>query len=109
VKVLGPDGNTILLGTREPSAAQPVLAEGESSIRFSLLKEAAALAAARGETNRPCRVRDLNGGPCPSQAVVKLADSLGDKAWVCLAWPRSCHTAAEMTGLSGRRRPANAH
>jgi len=62
-----------------------VLAEDESSIRFSLLREAAALAAARGETNRPCRVRDLDGGPCPSQAVVKLADSLGDKAWVCLA------------------------
>jgi len=45
VKVLDPDGNTILLGTREPSAAQPVLAEDESSIRFSLLREAAALAA----------------------------------------------------------------
>jgi hypothetical protein len=61
-----------------------VLAEDESSIRFSLLREAAALAAARRDQS-PVRVRDLDGGPCPSQAVVKLADSLGDKAWVCLA------------------------
>jgi len=85
VKVLDPDGNTILLGTREPAAAQASAEQDEPAIRFSLLKEAAALAAGRGETSRPCRVRGLDGRPCPDPAEVKLADSLGDTAWTCLA------------------------
>ena len=32
-----------------------------------------------------CQVRDRQGRPCLNRADVKLADSMGDKAWVCLA------------------------
>ena len=85
VKVLDPDGNTVLLGQREPSASRPPAADDEATVRFSLLREAAALVSARGGTGRQCQPRDRRGGPCLSTADVKLADSMGDKAWVCLA------------------------
>ena len=39
---------------------------------------------ARGGAQYACQVTDLDGGRCPNQAEVKLADSLGDSAWVCL-------------------------
>ena len=83
-KVLDPDGNTVLLGQRERSASQaPAGDEGE--VRFSILREAAALVAARGGAPRACEVTGPDGRRCPNQAEVKLADSLGDSAWVCLA------------------------
>jgi hypothetical protein len=41
VKVLDPDGNTVLLGQRERSASQ-VPSDDDTSERFSLLREAAA-------------------------------------------------------------------
>ena len=85
VKVLDPDGNTLLLGQREPSASRPPIADEEATVRFSLLREAAALVSARGGTGHQCQARDRRGSPCLSSAEVKLADSLGDKAWVCLA------------------------
>src|SRR5580704_3934914 len=84
VKVLDPDGNTVLLGQRERSASQPSAAGDEGLLQFSLLKEAAAVVAARGGTSRACQVPGSNGGSCPRRADVKLADSLGDMAWVCL-------------------------
>jgi catechol 2,3-dioxygenase-like lactoylglutathione lyase family enzyme len=84
VKVLDPDGNTVLLGQRERSASQPPAAGDEGLLQFSLLKEAAAVVAARGGTSRACQVPGSNGGSCPRKADVKLADSLGDMAWVCL-------------------------
>jgi catechol 2,3-dioxygenase-like lactoylglutathione lyase family enzyme len=84
VKVLDPDGNTVLLGQRERSASQAATVGDEGLLQFSLLKEAAAVVAARGGTSRACQVRDSNGKPCPSRAEVKLADSLGDMTWVCL-------------------------
>ena len=31
-----------------------------------------------------CQVTDLDDTRCPNPAEVKLADSLGDRAWVCL-------------------------
>ena len=43
-KVLDPDGNTVLLGQRERSAAQAP-ADDDGHIRFSILREAAALVA----------------------------------------------------------------
>jgi len=85
VKVLDPDGNTVLLGQREPSTSQPPNTGDEASVRFSLLREAAALVSARGGAGHQCQARDPHSGPCLSKADVKLADSMGDKAWVCLA------------------------
>jgi catechol 2,3-dioxygenase-like lactoylglutathione lyase family enzyme len=85
VKVLDPDGNTILLGTREPAASAPAASADDAPLQFSLLREAAALVAARGGTSDPCGVPDSSGRSCPNQAEVKLADALGDTAWVCLA------------------------
>ena len=84
VKVLDPDGNTVLLGQRERSASQAPSAEDEASVQFSLLQEAAAVVASHGGTSHACQVRGLDGRPCPNKAEVKLADSLGDSAWVCL-------------------------
>jgi predicted enzyme related to lactoylglutathione lyase len=84
VKVVDPDGNTLLLGQRERSASQAPTADDDASVQFSLLKEAAAVVAAQGGTSHSCRVRGLDGSPCPNKAEVKLADSLGDSAWVCL-------------------------
>jgi catechol 2,3-dioxygenase-like lactoylglutathione lyase family enzyme len=84
VKVVDPDGNTVLLGQRERSPSQAPAQDDETSVRFSLLTEAATLVAARGGTAYGCQVRDGQGNPCPNQADVKLADALGDAAWVCL-------------------------
>jgi len=84
VKVLDPDGNTLLLGQRERSSSQPPTAEDEESVRFSLLREAASMVSARGGATHACQVTDLNHRRCPNRAEVKLADSRGDKAWVCL-------------------------
>jgi catechol 2,3-dioxygenase-like lactoylglutathione lyase family enzyme len=83
-KVTDPDGNTVLLGQRERSASQPAAADDETSPHFSLLREAAALVAARGGTTATCQVGDFDGSPCPKKAEVKLADSGGDTAWACL-------------------------
>jgi predicted enzyme related to lactoylglutathione lyase len=84
VKVLDPDGNTVLLGQRERSASQAPAADEESSVQFSLLQEAASVVASHGGTSHACQVRGPGGTPCPNKAEVKLADSLGDSAWVCL-------------------------
>jgi catechol 2,3-dioxygenase-like lactoylglutathione lyase family enzyme len=83
VKVLDPDGNTVLLGQRERPASG-ARAEDEGLIRFSILAEAAALVSARGGARQGCQARGPAGGRCPDQAEVKLADSLGDSAWLCL-------------------------
>src|SRR6201995_457511 len=54
VKVLDPDGNTVLLGQRErPAARGP--GRGEGAIGVSILREAAALAAS-GRAMRACEV-----------------------------------------------------
>jgi catechol 2,3-dioxygenase-like lactoylglutathione lyase family enzyme len=87
VKVLDPDGNTILVGQRErsASAAQAAAEDDDATVRFSLLKEAAAVVSAQGGTTVSCQVPSLTGTPCPDRAEVKLADTSGDVAWVCLA------------------------
>ena len=85
VKLLDPDGNTILLGQRERSASQPSAADDEASPHFSLLKEAAALVEARGGTTVTCQISDMHGELCRKRAEVKLADAAGDTAWACLA------------------------
>jgi catechol 2,3-dioxygenase-like lactoylglutathione lyase family enzyme len=85
VKVLDPDGNTVLLGQRDRSASQAPAADDDTSERFSLLKEAAAMVSAGGGTSAACQVDTPGHQPCPNQAEVKLADSGGGLAWVCLA------------------------
>ncbi len=84
VKVLDPDGNTVLLGQRDRSASQAASADDEDPVRFSLLREAATVVSARGGAPDACQVTDLHEVRCPNPAEVKLADSLGDRAWVCL-------------------------
>jgi catechol 2,3-dioxygenase-like lactoylglutathione lyase family enzyme len=83
VKVLDPDGNTVLLGQRERPASRPPAGD-EGLIGFSILREAAALVAARGGAPQACQVTGRDGRRCPDQAEVKLADSLGDSVWACL-------------------------
>lgn len=85
VKVLDPDGNTVLLGQRDRATSQPPAADDRESPRFSLLKEAAALVAARGGTTAGCQVRSLHGTSCSQRAEVKLADAAGNAMWACLA------------------------
>jgi catechol 2,3-dioxygenase-like lactoylglutathione lyase family enzyme len=89
VKVLDPDGNTILIGQAKPSASAGGTGEGgegeeaDAAVRFSLLKEAAAAVSAQGITVG-CQVPAPGGTPCPDRAEVKLADSGGEVAWACL-------------------------
>lgn len=82
VKVADPDGNTVLLGQREGAASQTPAGD-EGDIRFSILREAAALVASRGGAPQ-CEITGPGGQRCPDQAEIKLADSLGDSAWACL-------------------------
>ena len=92
VKVLDPDGNTILIGQPERSASAAPAAEdteeaeeADAAVRFSLLKEAAAAVSAQGGSTVGCQVPASGGTPCPDKAEVKLADSGGDVVWACLA------------------------
>jgi hypothetical protein len=86
VKLLDPDGNTILLGQREQSASQPPADDDEASPQFSLLKEAVALVEARGGTTVMCQVSDAHDAPCGLRACgLKLADAAGDTVWAWLA------------------------
>jgi predicted enzyme related to lactoylglutathione lyase len=84
-KVLDPDGNTVLLGQEQRPASQDATPDDSASPRFSLLKEAAALVAARGGTTVTCQVTSPGGNACQVLAEVKLADSAGHTVWACLA------------------------
>lgn len=83
VRLVDPDGNTVLLGQRERSVAKPPAAD-QPAAHFSLLKEAAALVAAGGGTTARCQVTSVDQLPCPRKAEVRLADSAGDTVWACL-------------------------
>jgi catechol 2,3-dioxygenase-like lactoylglutathione lyase family enzyme len=83
VRLVDPDGNTVLLGQRERSVSQVPSAADEPA-HFSLLKEAAALVAAGGGTTASCEVTSADRQPCPSKAEVRLADSAGDTIWACM-------------------------
>jgi predicted enzyme related to lactoylglutathione lyase len=119
VKILDPDGNTVLLGQLERSASQPPAADDEPTPQFSLLKEAAALVEARGGTTTSCQVGQAHGTGCPLQAEVKLADTGGDAVWACLAHadeiimtvPAAFIASQDDAGIAGflsQRRPAEA-
>jgi len=83
VRVLDPDGNTVLLGQAGRLESQPP-AEEQDSPHFSFLKEAADLVRVRGAAVPGCGVRSFRGVPCGNDAEVKLADSAGDTVWACL-------------------------
>jgi catechol 2,3-dioxygenase-like lactoylglutathione lyase family enzyme len=83
IKTQDPDGNTILLGQVEPADA-PTPPRDDPARRFSVLREAAALARERAHPNMMCQIGDGAGGDCGRPAEVKLADSWGDCAWACL-------------------------
>lgn len=86
VKIVDPDGNTVLIGQRERSPSQPPAdEEQDASPHFSLLKEAADLVAARGGTTATCEVPDFQGTRCAKAAEVKIADTTGNSAWACLS------------------------
>ena len=55
VKLLDPDGNTVLLGQRERSASSAASADDEEPIRFSLLREAAARCPRGAAPSTPAR------------------------------------------------------
>jgi catechol 2,3-dioxygenase-like lactoylglutathione lyase family enzyme len=76
-----PDGNTILLGQRE---APPQVPRDDPEHRFSLLREAAALARQLADPDSTCQIGNRRGEPCPRPAEVKLADTWGSTAWACL-------------------------
>jgi len=65
VKVLDPDGNTILIGQAERSASAEGTGEAgeaeEATVRFSLLKEAAAAVSAQGAPRSAARSRPPAG------------------------------------------------
>jgi catechol 2,3-dioxygenase-like lactoylglutathione lyase family enzyme len=84
LKLLDPDGNTVLIGQQQASLSQEQHGQEDTSAQFSLLKEAADLVAARGGRTARCRVRNHGGAVCRREAEVKLADSAGDGAWACL-------------------------
>ncbi len=83
-RVTDPDGNTVLLGQREPSAVGRA-GPDEAESRFSVLREAASLVAARGGAAGACEVGDPQGGDCGRAAEVRLADSAGTAIWACLS------------------------
>jgi catechol 2,3-dioxygenase-like lactoylglutathione lyase family enzyme len=115
VKVLDPDGNTILIGQQERSAS----AEGaqgtegsegaEATVRFSLLKEAAAAVSAQGGSTVGCQVPASGGTPCPDKAEVKLADSGGDVAWACLAHAEEILITVPAAFIASRGEPGLAN
>jgi catechol 2,3-dioxygenase-like lactoylglutathione lyase family enzyme len=84
VKLVDPDGNTILLGQRERSESQRIDEATARSDHFSLLRESAALIRRRGGAPTRCEVAQRDGARCEAAADVKLADSWGDTAWACL-------------------------
>lgn len=84
LRLTDPDGNTVLIGQRERSASQPPLSEDEAKSRFSLLREAAAVVAAKGGTKVQCQVTDPQGQPCFKATEIKLADPGGNSIWACL-------------------------
>ena len=77
VKILDPDGNTVLLGQRERSPEQADNADNDSEQHFSLLREAAALVKAGGGVSVSCEIGNSGGTACQEVAEVRLADSWG--------------------------------
>jgi catechol 2,3-dioxygenase-like lactoylglutathione lyase family enzyme len=115
VKVLDPDGNTILIGQQERSASAEVTEgteeaeEAEATVRFSLLKEAAAAVSAQGGSTVGCQVPASGGTPCPDKAEVKLADSGGDVAWACLAHAEEILITVPAAFIASRGEPGLAN
>lgn len=83
VRVSDPDGNTVLLSQRAASSSAGT-PDDTTAVPFSLLREAAAAVSAQDLDKVRCEAAGSGGAPCRETAEVKLADSGGDAAWVCL-------------------------
>ncbi|GGK10267.1 hypothetical protein GCM10010123_45270 [Pilimelia anulata] len=85
LRTADPDGNVVVLGQRVPTG--PAGPAGERpDAGFSILAEAAARVAARGDAPAGgCGIGGPHGAACDQPAQVKLADTWGDTAWGCLA------------------------
>ncbi|GGJ89684.1 hypothetical protein GCM10010123_19340 [Pilimelia anulata] len=80
-----PDRNVIVLGQRSPTGP-PTEPRAQPDAGFSILAEAAARVAARGDAPLGgCRIGGPHGAPCDQPAQVKLADPWGDTVWGCLS------------------------
>jgi hypothetical protein len=79
-----PDGNTVLVGQAVHAGGAAAVPPDDPDQRFSLLREAAALAAHREGAQMTCQLPELDGRLCSQPAEVKLADSWGETAWACL-------------------------
>jgi hypothetical protein len=79
-----PDGNTVLIGQAIHAGGAAAVPKDDPALRFSLLREAAALAAHREGAQMTCQLPESDGRLCDRPAEVKLADSWGETAWACL-------------------------
>jgi catechol 2,3-dioxygenase-like lactoylglutathione lyase family enzyme len=85
VRTTDPDGNVVVVGQRATTSAGPGPGGPVSrGAGFSVLKEAAALVAQRGDAPAVCAIGQLGGAPCTHPAEVKLADPWGTTVWGCL-------------------------
>lgn len=82
VKVIDPDGHVLMVG--QITGTPPADRVPDPEERSSILARAAAAARARGIEPQRCQFPAAGGRACPKQAEVKMADSWGDSAWVCL-------------------------
>jgi len=83
VRTADPDGNTIVLGQRDPKV-KPVRVTVAEPVHFSFLKEAAQAAVALGEMPQYCKLGAYLDEPCLAAAEIKVADSQGETIWCCM-------------------------
>jgi catechol 2,3-dioxygenase-like lactoylglutathione lyase family enzyme len=86
VRTADPDGNVVVLGQRAASTSTGSGPGGAAArgAGFSILKEAAARVAERGDAPAVCEIGQQGGTACPQPAEVKLADPWGTTVWGCL-------------------------
>jgi catechol 2,3-dioxygenase-like lactoylglutathione lyase family enzyme len=84
LRTADPDGNVVVVGQRTVTSTSYV-AQSRAEAGFSILKEAAARTAARGEAPASCEIGERGGAACVQPAEVKLADPWGATVWGCLA------------------------
>jgi hypothetical protein len=86
LRTTDPDGNVVVLGQRVTTASADPGPGGPASrgAGFSILKEAAARVAERGDAPATCEIGQRGGAACPQPAEVKLADPWGATVWGCL-------------------------
>ncbi|GLL04573.1 VOC family protein [Dactylosporangium matsuzakiense] len=82
LRTADPDGNVVVLGQRANTGSATA---GRQDAGYSILQEAAARAATRGDAPAECAIGGRGGVPCPEPAAVRVADPSGTTVWGCLA------------------------